>query len=137
MLSESSEEGSLAGAILSGQDPAYNPVKMKASELSVSSQSCFGLELESGVKNSQNQQNKLSTHRIHSMIPSPLSLHPHSQLLFLLSISQRNRSNQKKTFHHCRHHKSWAACLCLHTHVPYLAACSPNWSQLPCKAKAS
>lgn len=50
--SQAAGEGSLAGAILSGQDPAYNPVKMKASELSVSSQSCFGLELESGVKNS-------------------------------------------------------------------------------------
>ena len=129
-------EGSLAGASLSGQDPAYNPVKIEGKRTVC--QLTMLLWLWAGIGGKElpkiNRTDSQHTEFITwSLLLSPSILIPSCCSCFL---DHRNRSNQKRlstTAITTNPRLPISAC----TRVPYLLCCSPNGPQLQCKANAS
>lgn len=88
--SQATGGGTLAGAVLSGQTPACNLVKIRTSELS---EHTDALTSRAGVRveNSQKWMEQTAlTYRIHSLIP------PSSLSTADLAVSQRNGSNENR-----------------------------------------
>lgn len=103
------------------ESPASNLVRILASELPARSQKCPGLYNWS-QETTENEWGKLPTWRSHDLVAPSLSLHPHCQLLTLLSVSQRNGSNQN--FHHSHYSQPlYSQPLCIS--APYPAVPSP------------